>query len=104
MIIEHVNNTSVDTDKLSDVDSLLLEKTSELQKLYAQYNRQVLIVGEVKSHPDTSSENGGCFFHIAELTDPLETKTKKYYSYWKRLNGFLLNLSDGKVFVGVNNQ
>ena len=104
MIIKHVDETSINTDELGDVDSLLLEKTSELQKLYAQYSRQVFISAEVKGHKEAPVENGVAFFHVSNKDDSPEILKGNIERFWTRVNKCILGMSGGRFFVGVNNQ
>ncbi len=60
MKIKHVDGREVDTDTLSDVDSLLMEKSKELHELFAMYNRQLFLVGEMRGHPSNTLERGVC--------------------------------------------
>ena len=87
MKVEYVNGKSVDTDKLPDVDALLLEGSKELHALFVKYNRQLFLVGEMKSMEDKTASNGCVFFHVGNMNieeNPEEFK-KAIGMYYGRL-------------------
>jgi len=103
MNITHVDGHKVDTDKLGDVDAILMEKSKELHALFASYNRQMLIVGEMKFSEKTTSEHGGVFFHVAKEDSSEETIRMAYGKYWWRVNGSIMKMTNGELYIARTN-
>jgi hypothetical protein len=55
MIIKHIDGSEVDTDKLSDIDAQILEKTEELRKLCVSANRIFLLQIPIKENQKLTS-------------------------------------------------
>ena len=55
MIIKHIDGSEVDTDKLSDIDAQILEKTEELRKLCESANRIFLLQIDTKGNQRLTS-------------------------------------------------
>jgi hypothetical protein len=102
MKITHANGNEVETNVLPDVDAILMEKSKELHELFASYNRQLMLVGEMKPKADISSEQGCVFFHVAKIDAPQEIINEAFGKFWWRLNGFTLNLSNGNLYIAKN--
>ena len=68
MKIVHTDGSETDTDKLTDVDSLLMEESKKLFDLYKKYQRQVCIIGEVREY------TGCSFYNIVAKKDEIENK------------------------------
>ena len=62
MQIEHTSGDITNTDKLTDADALLMETSQNLHELFCRYNRQLLIVGEMRV---CEGGTGGIFFSIS---------------------------------------
>lgn len=99
MEINYVNGGSVNTDKLNDVDAILMEESAKLHKLFAQYNRQLVLVGEMKSTEDTSAEDGCSFFHVGKTNDDEQTIRKGVNRFMKRIDGFIRTFTQGNLFI-----
>jgi hypothetical protein len=102
MEIKHVNGNTVDTDKLPDVDALLMEASKELHSLFAKYNRQLFLVGEMKSTEDNPTSNGCMFFHLGALgleKDP-ESIQKAAGMYYGRIDGYIRSMSNHTLGIG----
>lgn len=99
MEINHINGTGVDTDKLSDVDAILMEESAKLHKLFSKYDRQLTLIGEMKSTEGTSSEDGCSFFHIAKSDDDELTIQKRFDRFVKRMDRFIRKFTHGSLFI-----
>lgn len=102
MKITHTNGDGCDTNTLPDVDAMLMEKSKELHELFSTYNRQLLLVGEMKAADGKSSESGCAFFHVAKVGTPQEEIAKGYGKFWWRANGFILGMTEGNLCVAPN--
>lgn len=102
MEITHVTGKTVDTDKLPDVDALLMEASKELHSLFAKYNRQLFLVGEMKSTEDKTATNGCSFFHLGapELQKDPEAMQKAAGMYYGRLDGYIRGMSNHTLGIG----
>ena len=102
MKIEHVTGTSVDTDTLPDVDALLMEESKKLHALFAQYNRQLFLVGEMKAREDRTAQSGCVFFHIGppEMKDTPEMFGKAMNMFYSRTDGYIRSMSNGQLGIG----
>jgi len=102
MKIDHASGTSVETDTLPDVDALLMEESKKLHTLFAQYNRQLFLIGEMKPDEKTPSKNGCVFFHIGPLgmKDDPETFGKAVDMFYGRMDGFIRGMSNGNLGIG----
>ena len=96
----HNDGTVVDTDKLNDVDALLLEECKKLHLLFVQYNRQLFLVGDMKNgiSPETN-KNGTIFFHVCPPTQSSEEISKNWHTYYWRINGFLDKITNGQLYI-----
>lgn len=104
MEINHVGGGAVETDKLNDVDALLMEESAKLHKLFAQYNRQLFLIGEMKATKDTSAEDGCAFFHVDnKVHDDTSVVAKTFNRFIARIDGFLRTFTRGQLFVAQNN-
>ncbi len=102
MKITHADGVIVDTDKLCDVDALLLEESAKLHKLFAKYNRQLLLLGEMKGSDEFNmNKSGTSFFHIMDpnVTVTPEVRDEKYNKYISRIHGFVQTISQG--YLGI---
>ena len=102
MKLEHVNGKTVDTDKLPDVDAILMEASKELHALFAKYNRQLFLVGEMKSMEDKSAACGCSFFHLGAPgieKDP-EALQKAAGMYYGRIDGYIRGMSNHALGIG----
>ncbi len=96
MKIENIDKTITDTDELSDVDALLLEKGNELRELCYKYDRQLLCIVE---RQNTAPH---LFFHMMRETARSDPKkwTEKVNSFFDKINGVVYNLSNGRLGLG----
>jgi len=101
MKIEHVDGRVVDTTNMTDIDALLLEESKKLQELYAKYNRQLFLAGEVKATPESPARSGVVFFHVGNPDD--KELGKAWNTYFWRLNAFIMQMSNGNLFIGHTN-
>ena len=102
MKIDHASGTSVETDTLPDVDALLMEESKKLHTLFAQYNRQLFLIGEMKGS-DTRTASSGCvFFHIGApgIKDTPEEFGKAINIFWGRADGYIRGMSNGNLGIG----
>jgi hypothetical protein len=102
MEITHCDGTKVDTDKLGDVDALLMEESAKLHKLFAQYNRQLLLVGEMKGLENDSANitgSGTSFIHIAPLVSTQEVQITQFNKYISRIHSFIYAISRGSLGI-----
>jgi hypothetical protein len=102
MEITHANGKSVDTDKLPDVDALLMEGSKALHELFAKYNRQLFLIGEMKSTEDKSASNGCSFFHLCskETSEDPEAMQKAVGAYYGRIDGYIRGMSNHSLGIG----
>lgn len=108
MIIKHVPNAEIpetDTDKLSDIEAMILEKSEELRQLCFDAQRQMVIVVDAKG-----LENGtGMKFWNMKMKnmagDDLqqmennEDKNKAIFNLFRMLHGFTMGISQNAVGV-----
>jgi hypothetical protein len=102
MKLEHTNGETVNTDNLPDVDALLMEASKALHEQFAKYNRQLLLVGEMKSTEDKSSSDGCVFFHVGEpgIEKNPEVFNKAIGRYYERINGYVRMMSNHSLGIG----
>ena len=102
MKIKHVTGTSVDTDTLPDVDALLMEESKKLHGLFAQYNRQLFLTGEMKPSEKITAQQGCVFFHIGSpgLQNSPEEHGKAINIYYSRLDAHIKSLTGGQLGIG----
>jgi hypothetical protein len=102
MEITHLDGAKVNTDKLGDVDALLMEESAKLHKLFVQYNRQLLLVGEMKGleNNKTDAKFGTSFFHIAPLDSTQEVQIKQFTKYISRIHWLIYTISRGSLGIG----
>jgi hypothetical protein len=79
MIIKHTNVSDekiTDTDRLSDVEAMILEKAEELRKLCFDTSRQAIIIVDAKGR-----ENGGGyqFWNLKLKSEELKDVKEKEY-------------------------
>jgi hypothetical protein len=103
MEINHLNGESVDTDKLGDVDAILMEESYKLHTLFAKYNRQLFLIGEMNATKDTSSEEGCAFFHVDnKVSDDISVVAKTFNKFVGRIDRFLRTFTRGQLFISQN--
>jgi len=102
MKIEHLTGTSVDTDSLPDVDALLMEESKKLHALFSQYNRQLLLIGEMKASKTRSHQEGCSFFHIMEKQEPpnAEELNAAINMFYARTDASIRTMSGGRLGIG----
>jgi hypothetical protein len=108
MIIKHVSEAvapQTDTDKLSDVEAMILEKTEELRQLCFNAKRQCIIVVDSKGRED----GGGMHFWNMRMKDMddvsdqqrLEQSSqqtqKAAANLFSMLNQFAMTFSNGQL-------
>lgn len=106
MEIKHVSGASVETDRLPDVDAILMEESQKLHALFKKYNRQLFLVGEMKSIEDRKAIQGCVFFHIMpEAEDPTKIDPTEYRTrsgvYWGRVDGYIRGMTNHQLGIGV---
>lgn len=89
--------TETDTDKLADVDALIMEKAEELRSLCFSAKRQCFI-----SVDACGMENGSsfAFWNLVMKTEDATTETgfvKALNNLLNSLNGSIFKLTNGKV-------
>jgi hypothetical protein len=101
MKIEHANGTSIDTDTLPDVDAILMEESRKLHALFAQYNRQLLLVGEMKAAEGRTAQSGCVFFHICSpsMQNSAEEFGKAMNMFYARTDGYIRSMSNGQLGI-----
>ena len=102
MKLEYVNGKTVETDKLPDVDALLMEASKGLHELFAKYNRQLFLVGEMKSMEDKPASVGCVFFHLCtkETSENPEAMSKVVNAYYGRIDGYIRGMSNHALGIG----
>jgi len=92
MKISHYDGSVSDTDKMNDVDALLVEKMKELHELHVKYGKQVVILSA------SGGKYGSCHFHMID-EDKKHTEEAKnaFDSFMNRLDWFVLTFT-GKRF------
>lgn len=104
MIIEHVPGLSykekTDTDKLPDVDAMILEKSEELRQLCCDAKRQCVILVDAKG-----LENGSAThfwnMRIKDDSDPNDKDyvSKIYNNILTMVNTFVITFSRGDLEI-----
>jgi|FAXJ01.1.fsa_nt_gi hypothetical protein len=102
MKIEHINGNTVDTDKLPDVDALLMEASKVLHEQFSRYNRQLFLVGEMKSTEDKSARNDCVFFHVGVPGSEKQPEefNKAIGRYYGRIDRYVRMMSDQSLGIG----
>lgn len=112
MKIEHVphsNQEVTDTDKLSDIEAMILEKSEELRKLCFDTSRQAVIIVDAKGMVN----GGGYQFwnmkipikEFSEIKDgeqiksDSEEKKRAFDNILQMMNQFCMSLTGGQVGV-----
>lgn len=86
MKIQQLNGNVIDTDKLSDVDAMILEKSEELYWLCSKYKRQMFLVVNGKARPDGKVE---CF--VTHLTSDKDLTIEEDWELLDVLMGSVSN-------------
>ena len=97
MEITHIDGRTVNTDELADVDAILMEESAKLHKLFAKYNRQLTLVGEMKGGKD--GRGSCCFFHLGQPEDSPEKMQENFDKYMSRLSWFVSGFSRGHYTI-----
>lgn len=102
MKVEHVTGATVDTDKLPDVDAMLMEASKELHGLFKKYNRQLFLVGEMKSTENNPASTGCSFFHLCskETSEDPVAMRKVVGNYYGRIDGYIRGMSNHSLGIG----
>ena len=102
MKIEHVTGTSVETNTLPDADATLMEESKKLHALFAQYNRQLFLVGEMKAAEGRTAHSGCVFFHIGapEMKDSPKEFGQAMNLFYARTDGYIRSMSNGQLGIG----
>ena len=102
MKFKHVDGRTVDTDKLPDVDALLMEESKKLYEQFLKYNRQLFLVGEMKGEEDTTAINGCAFFNPGTscLTKDPEAMQKTAGIYYGRIDRCIRGMSKNTLGIG----
>jgi len=102
MKVEHVTGATVDTDRLPDVDALLMEESKKLHEQFAKYNRQLFLVGEMKSTVDKPASGGCSFFHVGAkgIQDDKEKFKEAIGRYYGRIDGYIRAMSNHSLGIG----
>ena len=107
MEIKHCGGTTVETDKLPDVDAMLMEESKKLHETFKKYNRQLFLVGEMKAKEQQPSIQGCVFFHIMaeDPEDPKKVDPEIYRKsssvYWGRVDGYIRGMTNHQLGIGV---
>ena len=107
MIVKHITGNETDTDKLPDVEAMILEKAEELRKICFDNNRQCVILTDSKG-----MRNGGftSFWNLKEAEaivdgngkwDPKQHQDSFNHILWG-VNVFVLGLTNGAVTLRQN--
>lgn len=91
MIINHGDGSNTNTDKLSDVDAMIVEKAEELRKICKTANRQLFMGVEC-------SRNNGVFWNFNGET--LNEKLKKFHIWF---DGILKDVSNDTYRLAYKN-
>lgn len=108
MIIKHTPdavNAQTDTDKLPDVEAMIMEKCEELRQLCFNSKRQILIIADAKGR-----ENGvGCNFwnlrtsnmsdvkDMEKVNSDEEENKKAFINLFSMVSGFAMSMSGGQM-------
>jgi hypothetical protein len=102
MIIEHVMNAGVtDTDKLSDVEAMIMEKSEELRKLCFDSHRQCLILVDPKGAQIGSVASFWNFRTTPEKTEDDEQRNKDFQNLMSCINVFVLQVTGGMYNISL---
>ncbi len=112
MIIKHVpqaDHPETDTDKLADVEAMILEKSEELRKLCFDTSRQMILVVDVRGSEDG---RGFQFWNMKmkskemqdipdgeKIKNDSEEKNRAYQNILSLADQFVGGLTQGKVRV-----
>jgi len=101
MEITHINGKKIDTNALPDVDAILIEENKKLHELYAKYNRQLILLGDVKGSLEQVTTRGCAFFHIGDPSIINDTTKygEAYSSIISKIDWFLRSISRDNLFV-----
>lgn len=99
MEINHIDGSTVNTNNLNDVDAILMEESAKLYKLFSKYNRQLVLLGEMKATEQGPSEVGCIFFNVDSLDCDKEDLPKKVDKFILRVDRFLYQFSNGQLRV-----
>jgi hypothetical protein len=91
MIINHGDGSKTNTDKLSDVDSMIVEKAEELRLICKTANRQLFLAVEC-------SRNDGAFWNF--IGESLDDKLKKFYTWF---DGVIKDVSNNVFRLAYKN-
>ena len=102
MKVEHVTGTSVETNNLPDVDAHLMEESKKLHETFAKYNRQLFLVGEMKSTTNNVANSGCVFFHVGQkgIEDDAEAFKLAIGRYYGRIDGYIRSMSNQRLGIG----
>lgn len=106
MIIEHVpigdGKENTDTDKLPDIQALILEKAEELRLLCTNSSRQCVIIVDAVGYNDKGKATH--FWNLKtndkdDFTDPI-IYAKAFANLFTMINIFVSTMSNGSYGVG----
>lgn len=102
MKLEHVTGTSVETDKLPDVDAELMEACKKIHELFFKYNRQLFLIGEMVGKEGRPAVEGCSWFHIGPLgiQEDKEAFQKALGAYYGRIDGYIRSMSNHQFGIG----
>lgn len=103
MKIEHMDGSVTDTNKLPDLDAILLEESKKLHELFRSHNRQAFIAGDMKTKKDGVAKE--CvFFHIAQplpegVEPDKEQMSKDLSAFYSRIDRLLRGMTNNQLGV-----
>jgi len=99
MIIEHIAGKKTDTDKLSDVQAMIMEKCEELRTLCCNENRQLVILVDAKGREDGIPLTFWNFKTKDYNVDDVEVTNKAYNTLIHMIHLFLMTISNKELGV-----
>lgn len=110
MIIKHVPDAKTpvtDTDKLPDVEAMIMEQAEALRQLCFNACRQMILVVDAKGE---GTGNGCQFWNLKmpemegvvdgeKISNNTEDRNKAYQNIFTMAHQFVMNLSQGKIGV-----
>jgi hypothetical protein len=106
MKITHTDGKVTETDKLPDVDAMILEKSEEFRNLCLDTKRQFVLLVDYKG-----GENGKSlsFWNLKMKdtdTENPESMNKAYNNFFDIINNFISGFTKGYLFLGrrANNE
>ena len=105
MKINHIDGEVTDTDKLSDIQALILEKSEELRVLCCNEKIQMLLLVDIKKSVMVDDKKFACvssFWNIKTKewdNNPEKEFPRAYQKFFYIVNEFIRSLSNGRLHI-----